>query len=61
MTSASSFDEVEGKQKKLLSSGLAKQIKKLWTDGTWGSVDGRGQDLSCLREKQHTYMLAEVI
>lgn len=53
VTLASSFDEVVGEQKKLLSSGLAKQIKtELWTDGTWGNVDGRGQDLSCLNEKK---------
>lgn len=53
VTLASSFDEVVGEQKKLLSSGLAKQIKmELWTDGTRGNVDGRGQDLSCLMKKK---------
>lgn len=62
VTSASGFEEVVGKQEKLLSSGLAKQIKmELWTEGTWESVDGRVQDLPCLSEKQHTYMLAEII
>lgn len=58
VTWASSFDDVVGEQKRLLSSGLAKQIKmELWTDSTPGNVDGRGQDLSCLNEKKKCILI----